>query len=188
MHYTRLSIAEVSDALREAARDVESTFSGLDARQINWRPDATRWSVAQCFEHLVTANELMLASARAALDGPPTSAWQRVPIVPALFGGMLIRSQAPTTTKKFVAPAKATPGRSDLPIVLVDRFAAQQRDMAAWLTMTIDDERARRTNMVSPFVRMAYSVLDGFRLIVAHDHRHIEQARRVLSLPTFPNG
>ncbi len=188
MHYTRLSIAEISVALRDAAREAESTFGGLDARQMNWRPDEHRWSIAQCFEHLVTANELMRTAARAALEERPKSGWQRTPLIPALFGGLLIRSQAPSTTRKFVAPAKATPALSDLPTDLIDRFAVQQRDMAAWMIMTVSDERARRTNMLSPFVRMAYSVLDGCRLIVAHDHRHIEQARRVLSLPNFPNG
>jgi hypothetical protein len=188
MDYPHLSIAEVAAALRDAARDVESTFGGLDSRQINWRPDAHQWSVAQCFEHLVTANDLMLQSARDALEHPPASIWQRVPLVPALFGGMLIRSQAPATTRKFVAPPKARPAMSDLPVDLVARFAAQQRDMAAWMTMTIDDHRARRINMRSPSIRVAYSVLDGCRLIIAHDHRHIEQARRILSRPEFPRS
>ena len=40
--------------------------------------------------------------------------------------------------------------------------------------------------MVSPFVAaITYSVLDGLRLVVAHDHRHFEQARRVMtSMPS----
>ena len=42
--------------------------------------------------------------------------------------------------------------------------------------------------MTSPFVGfITYSVLDGARLMLAHDHRHIEQARRVTQAPGFPS-
>jgi hypothetical protein len=41
--------------------------------------------------------------------------------------------------------------------------------------------------MVSPFVAfITYSVLDGCRLLVAHERRHFEQARRVTREPGFP--
>jgi hypothetical protein len=41
--------------------------------------------------------------------------------------------------------------------------------------------------MTSPFVKViAYSVLDGWRLVVAHGWRHVEQARRVTESPGFP--
>ena len=40
--------------------------------------------------------------------------------------------------------------------------------------------------MTSPFIRVVtYSVLDGWRLALAHDCRHLEQARRVASSPGF---
>src|SRR5437870_13594083 len=32
-------------------------FGDLTAQQLNWKPSAEQWSVAQCFDHLVTANE-----------------------------------------------------------------------------------------------------------------------------------
>jgi hypothetical protein len=32
---------------------------------------------------------------------------------------------------------------------------------------------------------VTYSVLDGLRLLVAHDRRHFEQARRVMQSPDF---
>ena len=45
-----------------------------------------------------------------------------------------------------------------------------------------------RIIMVSPFVSfITYSVLDGCRLIVTHERRHFEQARRVTQAPGFPS-
>jgi hypothetical protein len=187
MDYTTLSIAEVKAGLEDVARDAQSAFGGLDARQLNWRPDATRWSVAQCVEHLLVANRLMIQSAVDAIDGTrPRTVWQRLPIWPGVLGRMLIRSQAPGTTRKFKAPPLAQPAASAVAADIVQQFVAQHADAVARLG-TLGERDAASAIMTSPFIRViTYSVLDGWRLIVAHDHRHIAQARRVMQAPGFP--
>lgn len=189
MDYTTLSVSEVSRGLDDLARDVHSTFSGLDGRQLNWQPDQARWSVAQCFEHLLTANRLMMANAEEALRGGQTrTIWQRAPVLPRVFGRLLIRSQAPGTARKFTAPAIARPASSDIAADVIGRFVEQQRDAAARMLTTAEREAARAV-MTSPFARVVtYSVLDGWRLILAHGWRHVEQARRVTLLPEFPRA
>ena len=187
MDYTKLSLAEVRSALDDIARETHVTFGSFDSRQLNWRPDPTRWSVAQCFEHLLTANRQMLRAAADALNGGhPRTIWQRAPILPGLLGRMLIRSQAPGSTRKFVAPPASQPSASDIPGDIISRFIEQNRDGAGQVK-ALDERVAAQAIMTSPFVRViAYSVLDGWRLIVAHDHRHIQQARRVTEATGFP--
>ena len=132
MDYTTLSLAEVKTGLAEIARDVESTFGALNGRQLNWRPDAARWSVAQCLEHLLTANRLMIGQADDALDpAHPRSVWQRLPVLPGLLGRLIVRSQAPEATRKYTAPASARPATSDIAADVVQRFVAQHRDAVA---------------------------------------------------------
>jgi DinB family protein len=185
--YTTLSLDEVSAALQQVAHDAQAAFGQVGARELNWRPDETRWSVGQCFQHLLTANYLVLAAARDALTHPPASVWQRVPILPRLMGRALIRSQAPGSTGKYKAPANARPGASDIPADIIDRFVGQHGEIVAWMR-TVDAGDAARAIMTSPFIRLvAYSVLDGCRLVVAHDHRHMAQARRVTLAPGFPS-
>jgi hypothetical protein len=100
---------------------------------------------------------------------------------------MLIRSQAPSASRKFRAPAAAQPASSDIAPDIVERFVQQQREAAEIVAAL--DERAARTIMTSPFIRIiTYSVLDGWRLVVAHNHRHIEQARRVTHTSGFPGA
>jgi hypothetical protein len=53
MDYASLSLSEVRKGLDAVARDAEATFAELDERQLNWRQDPARWSVGQCFDHLV---------------------------------------------------------------------------------------------------------------------------------------
>ena len=188
MDYAALSLADVRAGLDEVARQTQSTFGGLNAGQLNWRPDATRWSVAQCFEHLLVANRLMFEAADGALKGTaPRTIWQRLPGFPGMFGRMLVRSQAPSNARRFTASPQAQPAASGVAADIVQRFVEQDRDAVARVH-ALDERIAARTIMTSPFIKViTYSVLDGWRLVFAHDLRHIEQARRVTQSPGFPN-
>ena len=185
--YTSLSLAEVQAGLAALAVETQSVFGRLDEQQLNWRPDAKSWSVAQCFDHLISANREMLQAIDAALDtSRPRTLWQQMPVLPRVFGSMLIKSQMPEATRKFTAPQKATPSSSAIDGRIIERFAAQQHEAAARMR-ALDEQDAARTVMVSPFVAfITYTVLDGCRLMMTHEHRHFEQARRVTRQPGFP--
>jgi hypothetical protein len=186
MDYTTLSLAEVRTGLDDMARETQVTFGGLDARQLNWRPDEVRWSVAQCFDHLVSANRLMSRAAEDALNAGRRTVWQRVPLLPGIFGRLLIRSQTPGAARKFTASSKAQPATSDIATDIITRVVEQHRNAVARL-QALEEHEAARTIMTSPFIGVVtYSVLDGWRLLLAHDRRHFEQARRVTQLPGFP--
>ena len=115
MDYTHLSLVDIGRELEQIARATRERFGRLDAQQLNWKPDATRWSVAQCLEHLMTANRLMLRGAADALTpSRPKTIWQRLPLLPAVFGPMMVRSQAPENTRRFTAPPAARPATSDV--------------------------------------------------------------------------
>jgi hypothetical protein len=188
MEYTTLSLAEVRRGLEDIAREAQATFGALTPAQLNWQPEATRWSVAQCFDHLLTANSMMFRAADEALDQSRSkTVWQRMPVFPSYIGRMMVRSQAPETTRRFSAPAAARPTASYIPGDVVQRFVEQQR-AAATRAAALDERIAAQTIMSSPFLGIVtYSVLDGWRLIVAHGRRHFEQARRVTGSPGFPS-
>jgi len=184
MIYTNLSVTEVRAALHDIAQDARSTFGSLDERRLNWRPDVSRWSIAQCFDHLLRGNGLLLGAAKTALTNPARTVWQRLPLWPTVFGWMMIRSQGPGSIGKFTAPVRARP-TSHIPGDIIQRFVDQHRDAEEW-TRELDERTASGTIMVSPFVRVVtYSVLDGLRLLVAHDRRHFEQARRAMMSPQW---
>lgn len=108
-----MSLAEVRQGLDDVARLAQPTFGSFDARPLNWQPDGSRWSIAQCFEHLVIANRVMMGAAMDALDDARSrTIWQRLPVLPGILGRTLIRSQAPETARKFKASPKAQPAVS----------------------------------------------------------------------------
>jgi hypothetical protein len=189
MDYATLSLAEVQSGLEAVAREAHATFGNLNVRQLNWRPADDRWSIAQCFDHLLTANRQMFQAAEDALDGTtPRTVLQRLPVLPGLMGRALIRSQAPTTTRKFTAPPQARPASSDIAAAVIQAFVEQQSGAVTRLR-ALDEAQAARVIMVSPFIKVvAYSVLDGWRLIFAHERRHFQQARGVASSTGFPKA
>jgi len=187
MDYTTISLVDVRAELDAIAADAGAAFGRLDARQINWKADASRWSVAQCLEHLLTANRQMVEMADQALDATRgRTLWQRLPIWPGLLGRMLVRTQSPNATRRFKAPGKAQPAASALDTAIVGRFVDQQRELMAKLDASATRDLAGAV-MASPFLGIVtYSVLDGWRLIAAHERRHVQQAKRVMATPGFP--
>lgn len=187
MRYTQLSLEEVVAECAAMARDTRATFGALDAAQLNWRPDDTRWSVAQCFEHLLTSGTLVLQAADKALHPTaPSTLWQRLPVLPALAGRVLIDAVSPHGKRKFTAPPPARPAVSHIDPSIIARLIAFQDDVTAG-ARGVSAADAARTIMISPFVSfVAYSVLDAYRVIAAHQRRHFEQAQRVTQTAGFP--
>jgi DinB family protein len=187
--YTSLTIDQVRAELDKVVADVRATFGQLDVRQLNWRPDPTSWSVAQCLEHLVNSNREMCGAIRRAADPAQSKTiWQRLPILPGLYGRLMITSLTPTNTRRLRAPRTARPSASEIDAGIVERFADGQQEVLA-LVRTLAGRDPAHLVMVSPFVRfITYSVLDAFRLIAAHERRHFEQARRVMGTDVFSTG
>jgi hypothetical protein len=187
MDYTTLSPQEMGAELEAIAAEATATFAALDGPRLNWKPDPARWSVGQCLEHLLSANRQMAEMAERALDpSRPRTLWQRLPGWPRLAGRMLIRTQSPDAARKFKAPGSAQPAASAVDGAVVGRFIDQQRELAARLEASAGRDLAG-TIMVSPFLSIVtYSVLDGWRLIVAHERRHLQQAKRVMATAGFP--
>ena len=44
--------------LSNVATDSKTIFGSLSAAQLNWKPAPKSWSVAQCFDHLITTHSL----------------------------------------------------------------------------------------------------------------------------------
>ncbi|HTH38149.1 MAG TPA: DinB family protein, partial [Pyrinomonadaceae bacterium] len=51
-------IDQVTAELQKTADDARSTFGSLSVEQLNWKPAEKSWSIAQCFDHLITTHSL----------------------------------------------------------------------------------------------------------------------------------
>jgi DinB superfamily len=169
------------------AKDARQVFGSLSPGQLNWKPSAERWSVAQCFDHLITTNSGYLPIVDDVLRGrKKSSVWQKLPVLPGFWGKMLIKSLDPSSTRKIRAPKKFQPAQSNVPATIVEDFVAQQNQVIEKMraTANLDLERIVITSPAASLV--TYSLMDAYRIIVIHERRHFQQAQRVTEESGFP--
>lgn len=185
--FTTLTIPQLIAETDAIAREAQAQFSRLNAPQLNWKPAAESWSVAQCLDHLMTANREMFPVMTAAASGThKASLWESMPIIPGLMGKFMVKAVSPQAKQKVKAPAKIRPSASTLDAQIVTQFVNHQREVAEHLKR-LTAVQADRIVMTSPLAGfVTYSLLDAARLIVAHERRHLAQAQRVMQTAEFP--
>jgi hypothetical protein len=181
-----MDLPAVIDAANKVASDTRSTFGHLSSSQLNWKPSAERWSVAQCFEHLLTSNKGYLPIIDNVLAGYKRTFWQSMPVLPGLMGKLLVKSMDPASTRKVKAPKRFQPAQSDISGSIINDFVDLQKQIVDKMKATehLNLEKIVITSPVAGVV--IYSLMDAYRLIVVHEQRHFQQAKRVTEETGFP--
>jgi len=187
MDYQTLKLPQICNEAEAIAGDAKTLFGHLNTQQLNWKPGGDSWSVAQCLEHLISINREYLPVFTRILKGERRKTLlQRIPLLPAVFGRMMIKILSPNSHQKFKAPTPAQPTSSSVDSQIVDRFIADQRETLAMMR-SLEKNDPAKIIITSPFMSViVYSLLDTFRLIVAHERRHFAQAQRVMETDGFP--
>ena len=175
------------DELRAVTEDARSVFGGLSAAQLNWKPSPERWSVGQCFDHLIATNRTFFADMERVASGEhKTSLWGRVSPLSGFFGGFIVKALDPAKGQKIKAPRAFLPTSSDVDADVISKFRRNLSEVAARMRAT-EGVDLRRTVVTSPAMALVtYSLFDVYRIFVAHARKHFEQARRVTEAEGFP--
>jgi len=164
-----------------------AAFGEFTAQQLNWKPSTEQWSVAQCFDHLMTANAAYFAVFDEVLSGEKKrTVWERLPWLPGLWGKLLIQAVSPESQRKLKAPKIFQPASSTIDAAIIHRFSEQQNQVIRYMRASegLDVKRIKISSPVTRFI--TYSLLDAYRIIVTHERRHLLQARRVSAMDGFP--
>lgn len=186
MNYQQADLPSLIAEANSVASEAKSRFGNLTASQLNWRPSADRWSVAQCFDHLLTSNKGYLPIFESVLGGKKPTLWEKMPVLPGLAAKLLIKSLDPASTRKIKAPKSFEPAQSDIRPSVIDDFVSQQRAIVEKMKATehLDLDKIVITSPISAAV--TYSLMDAYRIIVVHEQRHFQQAKRVTEESGFP--
>jgi uncharacterized damage-inducible protein DinB len=187
MEYRNLTLQQIYDEAEAVAGDAKVLFGHLDSEQLNWKPAADSWSVAQCLDHLISINHEYYPVFDRILKGEYRKTFLHgMPFLPAFFGRVMIKAVSPESQRKFKAPGAARPSSSSIDPQIVDHFIAHQRETLAKMR-SLEGRGPAGIIITSPFAgAVVYSLLDTFRLIVAHERRHFAQAQRVMETSGFP--
>jgi hypothetical protein len=172
----------LSDALDAAERDARALCAELTEARGTWRAEPGSWSVAECLDHLATANRVYLGAmqppaVRARNDGRV----RRGPANPGLVGGWFVNYLEPPVNVRFKSKAprlirpRAGPALGDA----MSGFLASQEEVRTFLR-TYADIDLTGVRFPNPFIRgVRFSLATGLHVIAAHERRHLWQAWRV---------
>jgi hypothetical protein len=166
----------------------QAVTAGLSDSQFNWRPAKDRWSIAECLQHLnVSVSHSLGAFDRAIAEGRSKGRTASGPFRYGLFSRWMIASMEPPpkfrmgTFPIFALPPGATYGLAE---VLAEFRAV--RDRLAERVLQADGLDLKRQKAISPVNRLLRRPLGAyFAFVIAHERRHLWQARQVRNTPGF---
>jgi hypothetical protein len=187
-NYQREHLSGLIAGASVITNDVQRDFGSLSVRQLNWKPSPDQWSIAQCIDHLATANAAYFPIFEKVVNGEKKNTfWESLPWIPAFWGKMLIQSVAPQAERKLKAPKIFQPELSNLDQAIIPRFINQQNQVIGYMKAAegLNPEKIIISSPVSNVI--TYSLIDAYRIIVAHEKRHLLQAERVSKREGFPH-
>jgi len=177
-----LELRHMLDQLETIKADGRAVAAGLTEGQFNWHPGPGRWSIADCLEHLnVGVSKTLPAFDRAIAQGRSKAQASPGPFRYGWFSRWMIGSMEPppkwrmTAPRIFRVPTGATYQVADvLPEFLSVRDQLAQR---VRLADGLDLGKIRAISPVNSLLRLPLGAY--FAFIIAHDRRHVWQARQV---------
>ena len=171
----------------QISADADALVAPLSDAQFAWQPAPDAWSVAQCIDHLnVTARQYLPMLDEGVADAIRRGLYSAGPYTYNWVGRLLVYVVRPTTRFRAKAPKafQPEPGRPRHDVMAA--FRAYQVQYVDRLRQAngLDLARARVSSPVARWIRMPLG--SGFAMMIAHERRHLAQARRVLAAEGFP--
>src|SRR4029077_7371506 len=112
MNINAPELKDLNDQLDAADRDAQALVTNLDEERGGWRGENDSWSVAECLDHLATANRVYLNAMRdPAIHAREQRRLRRGPATPGLVGRWFVKMLEPPVKAhlKMKAPRMIEP-------------------------------------------------------------------------------
>jgi hypothetical protein len=172
-------IEEVEKELNEATRRAWSLVQTTDGRLFTVRPQPSRWSAAECLAHLSISSAQFLPVLRKALEKGRSGKAKRKPRMD-MIGSILRWFLEPPIRRRMKTAAPFVPKAIRAKADAFSEFAALQEKLVELLREARDGDL--RQKIISPFdKRVRYNVYSAFRIVAAHERRHLWQAEQTVA-------
>ena len=169
----------VEKELNEATRRAWALVQSTEGRLFTVRPTAQSWSAAECLAHLSISTEMFLPVLRTAIDDARRKKSAAKPKMDFL-GRVLAWFLEPPIRKRVKTTAPFVPKSTRAKAEAFGEFASQQEKLVDLLRDA--READLRVKIVSPFdKRVKYNLYSAFRIIAAHERRHLWQAEQAVA-------
>jgi hypothetical protein len=175
-------IDAVEQELKAATRRAWALVQSTDGRLFTVRPDPSSWSAAECLAHLSISTEQFLPVLEKAIDKSRASGRSARKPRMDFLGSILRWFLEPPTRSRVKTSAPFVPRSTRAKAEAFGEFAALQDRLLGLLTSARGFD-LRQPRLVSPFDRrVRYNVFSAFRILAAHQRRHLWQAEQVVTL------
>lgn len=178
----QLLLRSLGDKVERHIQEAVSVFQNLPERDL-LRPAADGgWSIAACLAHLNSYGDYYLPRLKAAVDcqrGMPVDATFRSSCVGRIFISMM---DPATSRKKYKATAAHEPPTALDAYAVVREFVRQQEELLLSLRACQHIDLNSIQVPVSVLNWLHLKLGDALQLLIAHNQRHLDQARRNLSV------
>lgn len=163
-------------SISEQARELAAELSEAEFRAA---PAARRWSVAECLDHLrITADAYLPTLREAIAEGRLRGITGDGPYRADLLGRLLVWLMEPPVFLRSRTPAGFVPRELPSRNEVLGAFLESQQELIGCVEDAAGLDLAR-LRVRSPFdSRFHYSLYSAFRLLGAHERRHLWQAKQ----------
>ena len=167
-------ILQLQNDVQQIIETTEQEVLNLDSKIVQWKENADSWSVLECYEHLNIYNrfyndQLEKALAKSSLPQTFKSGW---------LGNYFTKLIAPTNEKPIKTMKHVDPKGSTLTFDVIEEFLGHQRKLLQLLNLAKSKNLNPRKVSVEFFKLLKIKIGDGFRFVVAHEQRHLQQVLR----------
>lgn len=180
-------IDEFRKQFEQLSADADALVAPLSDAQFAWTPAPGAWSVAECLDHLnVTARVYLPVMDEGIAHAIRRGLYSAGPYTYNWLGRVHVYFSEPNTRFRAKAPALFQPAPRRPRQEVMAAFRAYQVQYVDRLRQAngLDLARARVASPVARWIRIPLG--SAFAMMIAHERRHLAQARRVIQAPGFP--
>ena len=167
--------------LKKTEEKLLQTIKGLSAQQLNFKPDDSTWSVAQCIEHIALSETFVFGFAETALKtAANTQMRDEVKFSDEEILGFIGDRSSKVQTGKPLQPQNSFGSMKGS----LEEFKSQRKAHIKYVKTTEDDLR-------NHYFDFPFGKADAYQVILfmaGHGERHRAQIKELMAHADFPKG
>ncbi|MEC7753283.1 DinB family protein [Roseivirga sp. UBA1976] len=166
--------------LKSTQSDLSRLAKGLSDVQLNYKPDKSAWSIAECIKHIALTEDNIWNYFVATAWASEPKADRRDEVVMTdeqLIAAIESRANKVKTNEAFEP--------SQLKVAPLEALELFQKSRKSHIAAFEEANNAMRHQYAS----LPFGIIDGYQAVLflsAHTRRHIEQIKEVMASPGFP--
>ncbi len=164
---------------KQTKKELLKTVKGLSDEQLNYKPDETTWSVAECLEHLTISEQTLFGIVQMTLQSEPDPTGREdVRMSDEEVLGLIKDRSSKVKTRPDLEPTNQFGSVEGT----LNAFK-ERRDTNIEFVKTTDEDLRNR------YFEFPFGKVDAVQVLLfisGHSQRHIDQMKELIAMQSFP--